>query len=312
MTPGPTLVIGAGGLVGRHLCAALEASGHPVHRARVPWAEGGLARGALDSTVSSFAEAAQGTAWTVAWCAGAGVVATSAEALEEELAVFRHTLRVIEAASLHLADGVLVLASSAGGLYAGSAEPPFTEDTEPVPLVPYGHTKLAMERDLRDLSRRTGVRSVVARLANVYGPGQRLDKPQGLISQLALAHASGRPLPIYVSMDTIRDYVYAADCGAMLAAAAARARSTPPGTATTKIIASGRPVTIGHLLGEARRVFHRPLRTIPVGGAGTGQVLDLRLRSLVMHEIDPLAATPLAAGLDRTARDVADRVVARP
>ena len=56
-------------------------------------------------------------------------------------------------------------------------------------------------------------------------------------------------------------------------------------------------------------MFHRPLRTIPVGGSGAGQVLDLRLESRVWPEVDALAATPLAAGLASTSADVRARVV---
>ena len=86
-------------------------------------------------------------------------------------------------------------------------------------------------------------------------------------------------------------------------------REESRGTVVTKVLSSGRPVTVGHLISEARRVFHRPLRTIPVGGAGTGQVLDLRLASRVWPDVDALASTPLPAGLSRTAADVRGRVV---
>ena len=110
-------------------------------------------------------------------------------------------------------------------------------------------------------------------------------------------------------MDTIRDYLYAADAGRMVERAGALAREEARGTVVAKVLASGRPVTVGYLVSEARRVFHRPLRTIPVGGAAKGQVLDLRLESRVWPQVDALAATPLAAGLARTAADVRARVV---
>jgi UDP-glucose 4-epimerase len=175
--------------------------------------------------------------------------------------------------------------------------------------VPYGRAKLAMEAHVRRLASDTGLRAVIGRLANVYGPGQTLGKPQGLLSQLCLADATGRPLPIYVSMDTIRDYVYVEDVAAMIVRTMSLVREEPRGAVVAKVLASGRPVTVGYLVSEARRVFHRPLRTIPVGGSGAGQVLDLRLVSRVWPEVDALASTPLAAGLARTAADVRARVV---
>ena len=303
-------VVGAGGLVGRHLAGELTRSGYEVRTAPVPWDDEDAAVDALRSQVEEFVTARRGRAWLIAWCAGAGVVATSEEDLDAERRVFASALDALEAAAGGEDDeGVVFLASSAGGLYAGSAGAPFTEDTEPHPLVPYGRTKLAMEVRVRELAARTGTRAVLGRLANVYGPGQRLGKPQGLLSQLCLADATGSPLPVFVSMDTIRDYVHAGDVARMAVRATELVRGEPRGAAVVKVVASGSPVTVGHLIGEARRVFHRPLRTVPVPG-GRGQVLDLRMRSVRWPEVDALASTTLAAGLAATAADVRARVAA--
>ncbi|WP_392545029.1 NAD-dependent epimerase/dehydratase family protein [Oryzobacter telluris] len=304
-----TWVVGAGGLVGRHVAAACRAAGHEVVTTSVPWDDEDASVEALTRGVERFADQRTGRAWSLAWCAGAGVVATGEDALEAEVRVVRAALAALGATVSPADDGALFLASSAGGLYAGSSVPPFDEATDPHPLVAYGRAKLAMEHEVRDLVAGTGLRAVLGRLANVYGPGQTLGKPQGLLSQLCLAHATGRPLPVFVSMDTIRDYLYAPDAGRMVVRSLELVRREAPGTVVAKVLASGAPVTVGHLVAEARRVFHRPLRTIPVGGRGTGQVLDLRLASRVWPEVDALAATPLPAGLARTGADVLARVV---
>jgi UDP-glucose 4-epimerase len=305
-----TWVIGSGGLVGSHVAAALAEAGHDIGTVSLPWGDEDAAAEALAAAARRFAEARRGRPWAVAWCAGAGVVASGEDALAAEVRVFRRALAAL-GETVHLGeDGVLFLASSAGGLYAGSAGPPFDERTAPQPLVAYGWAKLVMEREAAAFGRATGVRVVLGRLANVYGPGQRLGKPQGLLSQLCLADATGRPLPIHVPMDTIRDYLYAGDAGRMVERSIALARREAPGTVVAKVLASGSPVTVGHLVSEARRVFHRRLRTIPVGGAGGGQVRDLRLRSRVWPEVDPLASTTLVSGLARTSADVRARVVA--
>ena len=302
-------VVGAGGLVGRHVVAELVAGGHEVLTTSVPWADEEESVRALTAAVDQFTTARAGRSWVLAWCAGAGVVATGEEALAAEVRVFERVAAALTASVLTGEDGVVFLASSAGGLYAGSTPAPFDERTAPRPLVAYGRAKLAMEAAVTELATATGVRVVLGRLANVYGPGQTLGKPQGLLSQLCLADATGRPLPVFVSMDTIRDYLYAGDAARMIVRSVALARAEPAGTVVAKVLASGRPVTVGYLVSEARRVFHRPLRTIPVGGASTGQVLDLRLESRVWPEVDALAATPLAAGLARTSADVRARVV---
>jgi UDP-glucose 4-epimerase len=168
-----------------------------------------------------------------------------------------------------------------------------------------------MEERARLSAEHGGLRLLLGRIANLYGPGQRLTKPQGLISQICLTHATGRPLPVYVSTDTMRDYIYAPDAAAVVVAGLQRLTAElPPGEVVIKILASGMPVTVGHLLGEARRVLHRPLRTIPLAGPGVGQVLDLRFRSRVWTDLDAFASTPLPAGLAGTAADVLRRVSA--
>jgi UDP-glucose 4-epimerase len=301
-------VVGSGGLVGRHVAAELEAAGHEVITSRVPWGDEDAATARLAAEVDRFEALRAGRPWVLAWCAGAGVVSTPAEALATEERVFGAALERLGDGSTDGTSGVVFLASSAGGLYAGSSGPPFSEATEPRPLVPYGRVKLAMEERLRALAPSAGWRAVLGRLANVYGPGQTLGKPQGLLSQLCLADATGRPLPVFVSMDTLRDYVFAEDAARMVVGCIRLARSEPAGTVSVKVIASGTPVSVGHLIGEARRVFHRPLRTIPLPG-GAGQVLDLRLRSVRWPQLDALARTTLAAGLSATAADVRARVV---
>ncbi|HMM93904.1 MAG: NAD-dependent epimerase/dehydratase family protein [Micrococcales bacterium] len=298
-------VVGSGGLVGRHLVAALRARGDEVMTSAVPWSDEAASVEVLRAEHERFVRERAGRPWLLAWCAGAGVVATGADALAAELRVFEAFTALLEPDPDGL--GVVVLASSAGGLYAGATSPPFTEDTEPAPLVPYGRTKLAMEAALTEAVSRTGTRAVLARLANVYGPGQTLGKPQGLLSQLCLSDATTRPLPVFVSLDTIRDYVYVVDVARMFLRCAELVREEPAGTTVTKVVASGRPVTVGHLVSEARRVFHRPLRTAMAPG-GRGQVLDLRLGSVRWPEVDALAATPLVAGLAATAADVRARV----
>ena len=313
MTPaGPrplTWVVGSGGLVGRHVVGELAAAGHEVLTTTVPWDDEDESVRTLVTEVGRFEQLRAGRPWALAWCAGAGVVATGEEALAAEVRVFERLTSALAATVTAGEDGVVFLASSAGGLYAGSTPAPFDERTSPRPLVAYGRAKLAMEAAVERLAESTGVRAVLGRLSNVYGPGQTLAKPQGLLSQLCLAHATGRPLPVFVSMDTIRDYLYAEDAARMVVRTIALARREPPGSVVIKVLASGHPVTVGYLVAEARRVFHRPLRTIPVGGAGAGQVLDLRLESTVWPEVDALAATPLPAGLDRTSADVRARVV---
>jgi len=201
MTTGHLWVVGGGGLVGRQVVAEGSTAGYVVSVPDTPWSDVGASVAALEAQLRDFAADVTGD-WAIAWCAGAGVVATSEEELAAEVAVYERTLLGLERLldeGVHDADrGAVFLASSAGGVYAGSADQPLTENSAVAPLVPYGHAKLAMEDALRDLAGRTGLRVLIGRLSNVYGPGKRLDKAQGLVSMICVADALGTHLPVRV------------------------------------------------------------------------------------------------------------------
>jgi UDP-glucose 4-epimerase len=315
MTAGgvPTWVVGAGGLLGSHVVGSLRRRSAPVLTSRVPWSNPLGARAALSDGVARLREAADGRSWRVAWCAGTGVVATGAEAMAQERAVFRHVLAEIGARPALLGSGSLFLASSAGGVYAGSpGRPPFTEESPVGALVAYGRTKLGMEDDVAAFARATGTAVLVGRMANLYGPGQNLAKMQGLVSQLSRVHLSGQPLSIYVSLDTLRDYVYAADVGDLVVAGLDELAARTAGQSdrvVTKIVASGASVTVGSLIGESTRLHRsRPPVVVKAPTAGSGQIRDLRLRSIVWPSLDRHLRTPMVVGMARTAADVAQQL----
>lgn len=295
-------VVGAGGLLGGAVSALLERRpGGEVVRAVVPWSDEDASVAALTEQLRPVVD--RGARWSLVWCAGAGVVASGPDALDRERRVIE---RVLASSAAFLdeeaaARGTAFVASSAGGVYAGSSGAPFDEGTEPRPLAPYGWSKLGVEELFRSWAGQTGVPVVVGRFANIYGPGQDLAKAQGLVSQLCLAHLQGRPSSIYVPVDTIRDYLFVDDAAALTVAALDRAGSLPPGSVVTKIMASGLGVTIGALIAELQRVVKRRPRIVWGSHASSSrQALDLRFRSLVWPELDRRSLTPIAAGIHRT------------
>ena len=100
----------------------------------------------------------------------------------------------------------------------------------------------------------------VARISSLDGPGQNLAKPQGLVSQLCLSQVTGRPLGIYASLDTLRDYLSAPDAAAMVAGLMDAVGQQQASTTVVKNLASGRAVSIAALIGECRRVVRRSPR----------------------------------------------------
>ncbi|HSV41689.1 MAG TPA: NAD-dependent epimerase/dehydratase family protein [Nocardioidaceae bacterium] len=297
-----TWVVGSGGLLGRHVVRSLRARGDAVLTREIPWYDEEQSGPALDQGVAALGAAAGADPWAVAWCAGAGIVATPREHLEAEVRIFEAFLQRLETLG---SMGSLFLASSAGGVYAGSvASPPFTEDSPTAALAPYGEAKLAMEALASAYAQRSGARVFIGRISNLYGPGQNLSKPQGLVSLLCQAQISRQPVGVYVSMDTLRDYLYVEDAAAMVVAGLQQLAQGEPGV-VVKILASGRGTSIAALVGEATKVFRRkPPIVFRVSATSAVQVRDLRVSSLVWPELDRLARTPLPVGLAATGQSI--------
>ncbi len=307
-----TWVVGAGGLLGRHVAERLTATGHELITQNIPWSDPDEAVATLQQGFSDLLARVDDGRWNIAWCAGAGVVSTSAEALDQDAKVFGEFVRHLGKSPIACARGAFFLASSAGGVYAGSPDtPPFTEDTEPLPLAPYGFMKLAKETELTAVAEATGMRVFIGRISNLYGPGQNIEKPQGLVSHLCRAHFTGQPLPIYVPLDTLRDYLLVSDCAAMVVAGLDDVRrvTSAEEPVALKILASGRGTSIAALIAESTRIFRRkPQIELVSSPAAAGQVLDLRMRSVRWPELDRFARTTLPAGIAITADDIERRL----
>lgn len=297
-----TWVIGSGGLLGGSLTHFLRRDGRDLYRARpVPWSVPDRSRSVLTDNLRDFLRRADstGSRWRIAWCAGAGVTGTSAATLTNEVATFAHVIDALTDFA-RPGSGTLFVASSAGALYAGSAGPPFSEQHRPVPISAYGDAKLALEERAIRFASETGSTVVIGRIANLYGPGQNLQKPQGLISHLCRAHLSRQPLSIYVSLDTIRDYLFVDDCAEMIATAMSIAEGDP-GAAYIKNLASHRGVTVAALIGECRRIFKRqPPLVLGTSPNARFQVRDLRVSSVIWPQLDQRVLTTLPAGIAAT------------
>ena len=294
-----TWVIGSGGLLGSALVRQLGTTftAHPV-----PWTDPQRAAEHLASDVERFASQVQGERWCIIWAAGAATTSSSAQAAESELQPLRGLLSGIRT---HLADtaGQFFLASSAGGVYAGSMNPPFTSHTPVHPLSPYGELKLAQEDLAAEMLAGT-VPVTVGRISNLYGPGQDLSKLQGLISRLALASITRQPINIFVPLDTIRDYIYVDDAARTISQIVAR-RSGSTDPLRTEIVASGSPTTVGQLI-QTMNLLTKKRVPVALGShpSARSQALDLRL----VPSINVIAPTPLPVGMKSVHLDILSRL----
>lgn len=118
------------------------------------------------------------------------------------------SLNLLQAAVRHNAPSV-IFASSGGTVYGEQQSFPADETHPTLPACPYGVSKLAVEHYLRYYHAELGLRSVILRYTNVYGPRQHGDC--GVISIFCDRMLDGVAPTINGSGDYTRDYVYIED-----------------------------------------------------------------------------------------------------
>lgn len=298
-----TWTVGSGGLLGS---AIVRAAGRSFDCDPITWADPAVAAAQLRAEARRFGAEVGGDRWAVIWAAGAATTSTSRDDALSEVAPLRGLVEGIRSA-LPNGPGAVFVTSSAGGVYAGSRNPPFNATTEPAPLSPYGELKLIQERAAtQTLGSVCPV--IVGRISNLYGPGQNLGKLQGLISRLALSAVTRQPINIFVPLDTIRDYIYVDDAARAILAAVSTAGEEGITGETTTVIASGQAATVGQLIRTMNLVAKR---RVPVAlgshASAAAQSADLRL-----EPSQPLpSVTPLPAGMKSVYLDILARVQGR-
>jgi len=304
-----TWTIGGGGLIGGAITRRLaqEPGSITFEGPAIPWDNTFAAIELLRGSAKGFTEAAAGQQWAIIWAAGVATVATGPAKVESEFTTLQTLVTALKA-NPPKGNGVFFLVSSAGGVYAGSTGSPFTVQTPIKPLSAYGELKARQEQ--LTLATLAGVCPlIIGRFSNVYGPGQNLGKLQGLISQLAMATATRQPINIFVSLDTIRDYIFVDDAADQAAFWITNAGSG----SSIKLIASGEPVALSQLIRTMQSVSKRKVPVALGSHPSSGhQVLDLRFIPSQMTESITGARqpqhTPLPVGTKMVYQDILTRV----
>ena len=295
-------VIGAGGLFGSALVRNATEFGWTAFTAdSIPWHDPDQTIEAVIAGRDRFSESLRhDKPWAIAWAAGRVTTSSSQADADLEFSVFIRALAVIQELFESHPRGRLLLASSAGGVYAGSDNPPFASATTPIPIGTYGQLKLDQESATRDWLPPSSA-LVIAHLANLYGLGQDLSKLQGLISRLALASITKEPITMFVPLDTLRDFIHVND--------AARSSlhwltSSTQGT-HVRVIASGRAVTLGYVIKQMKYITKAAL-PIAYGfhSASAAQARDLRLQPDTDADLLQHPTTPLQVGLRGVYQDL--------
>ncbi len=266
--PAVSLVTGAAGFIGSHLCERLLRAGHRViglddfsdyypravkeanvallaGRAGFELVEQDVARTDLASLVAEvdhiFHQAGQ-----------PGVRPSWGEEFDIYLdRNIRATQRLLEAVRGSSRLKRLVYASSSS-VYGDLPDLPLREDSPTRPHSPYGVTKLAAEHLCGLYWANFGVPTVALRYFTVYGPRQRPDMG---FHKFILAALEDRAVVIYGDGEQTRDFTYVAD-----AVEANWLALAPAATGQVFNIGGGSRVSVNQVLATLEEILGRPIR----------------------------------------------------
>ena len=323
------MVTGAGGFIGSHLCEALLAQGHTVRgldafttfydparkRANVAPLLGHPAFSLVEADLLDvdLASALSGVEAVVHLAGEPGV--TTSWGPDFARYVDRNVLatqRLLEGAVAH--DITKLVYASSSSVYGGEADA-LRARGEPRPFSPYGVSKLAAEALVGAYALSHGLSTVSLRYFSVYGPRQRPDMAAHRFIEALL---DGSPLRVFGDGTQARDFTYVGDV--VRATVSALFADLPP--AAVVDVASGRPVTVGTVIGllhelmgaDAVAVLHTDERRgdVPrtegrsdLAREHLGWSAEVDLRTGLAHQIAWHAAL-------REAPEVADLALAPP
>lgn len=254
MTTGRALVLGAGGFVGRHLCARLRADGWDVVGTVRPDPVGGVSPGAVPVDLAdpaALTRAVRAVDPDVAFHLAAG----RARATAAERAA---TAAVNTDAGLHLVEALgkrcrAVVRLGSSTEYAALDGP--MDETAPLnPRGFFGATKAAGSLLLVAAAQERGLRAAVLRAFQVYGAGDHAGR---LVPTVLRAARDGTMLPL-TARGSRRDWVHVDDVVDACVRAAA-ADHLPSGTVLN--VGTGRQTANEELVAVAERATGRRIRT---------------------------------------------------
>jgi UDP-glucose 4-epimerase len=245
-----TLVTGAAGFIGSHVCRHLIQQGHQIlalddlsggFRDQVPpgaaFVEGSVADNDLVERL--FAEHHFEYVFHLA--------AYAAEGLSHFIKRFNYTnnllasVNLINAAVNHQVKCFVFTSSIA--VY-GRNQLPMTEDLVPQPEDPYGIAKYAVELDLREAHEMFGLNHVIFRPHNVYGENQNIgDRYRNVIGIFMNQCMQGQPMTVFGDGKQTRAFSHIDDVAPVIAASIAR----PAGYNQVFNVGADHPYSVLHL-----------------------------------------------------------------
>lgn len=293
------LVLGGEGFIGSHIVRELVARGHAVTvstRRERPTTQAPVRSVFVDFlNASDLASAVAGHEYVIHCISLTNPAVSHADPFIDVETNVRMSIHLFEACR---SAGVrrVVFLSSGGAIYGDSRSGAIAEWHATSPISPYGIGKLAIEGYLRFYRRKFGLDSLVLRLSNVYGPGQRTSHGRhGVISVFLDRARAGQPIQIFGDGSMSRDYVYVEDVATLIAT-----QMFLPKHHDIYNVGSGEGTTVLQLAEAVQRAVGRPLEReyVPVPTSYVREiVLDC---SRAQQEWGPLDLTPIKRGIELT------------
>ena len=193
--------------------------------------------------------------------AGKSGASTSNQSPLEDLDVNCRALLLLLDATRRLAPESIVAFPSSRLVYAPNLPTPVAEHADTVPISIYGAHKLAAESYLRIFHREHGLKTLVLRITNPYGPYQRAEQRNyGVINQFIYQAVRGEAIALFGDGDQLRDYVHVDD----VVEAMLRSGASESAIGQTFNVGSGTSTSLATLArliveeSEAGRVEHIP------------------------------------------------------
>ena len=119
------------------------------------------------------------------------------------------TIKILE--FIKGSDARILFSSSGGTVYGEPDKCPIPENHKLTPISHYGITKVTIENIINMYNTLYGMKNIIMRIANPYGPGQDYKKGTGIIDAIVRRTLNNQIVTVWGDGTNTRDYIYIDD-----------------------------------------------------------------------------------------------------
>ncbi|MEO9482437.1 MAG: NAD-dependent epimerase/dehydratase family protein [Ekhidna sp.] len=172
----------------------------------------------------------------------------------------------------------LIFISSGGTVYGTPSYLPIDESHPTKPISAYGQVKLKVEDAIREASEKKGLRYVILRPSNLYGPGFSLKKGLGVIGHWVEMIKTNKAIQMVGEGELVRDFIHIDDlCKGILSCLRLENETLNMG--------AGKGTSLNELSSIFEKLIKRPLEIDHLESRG----FDVKTNVLSIKKIQQLA-----------------------